>query len=55
VTPSVVLPNPIFDALVSQPPTHLDALRAVPYFGDKRVQLYGEELLALLAQHPVTA
>jgi ribonuclease D len=55
VTPSVVLPNPIFDMLVSQPPDNLDTLRAVPYFGDKRVQLYGEELLALLAQHPVTA
>lgn len=53
VTPSVVLPNPVFDALVSRPPASLDELRTVPYFGDKRVQLYGEELLALLAQHPV--
>jgi ribonuclease D len=53
VTPSVVLPNPIFDTLVSRPPTNLDELRAVPYFGDKRVQLYGDELLALLAQHPI--
>jgi ribonuclease D len=54
VTPSVVLPNPVFDTLVSRPPANLDELRAVPYFGDKRVQLYGEELLALLAQHPVS-
>jgi ribonuclease D len=53
MTPSVVLPNPIFDTLVSRPPTSLDELRAVPYFGDKRVQLYGEELLELLAQHPI--
>ncbi|HYO59633.1 ribonuclease D [Archangium sp.] len=53
VTPSVVLPNPVFDTLVSHPPASLDELRAVPYFGDKRVNLYGEELLALLAQHPV--
>jgi ribonuclease D len=53
VTPSVVLPNPVFDALVSRPPANLDELRTVPYIGDKRVELYGEELLALLAQHPV--
>jgi ribonuclease D len=53
VTPSVVLPNPIADTLVSRPPASLDELRAVPYFGEKRVQLYGEELLALLAQYPV--
>ncbi|PTL83905.1 ribonuclease D [Vitiosangium sp. GDMCC 1.1324] len=53
VTPSVVLPNATMDTLVSRPPASLDELRAVPYFGDKRVQLYGEELLALLAQYPV--
>lgn len=52
VTPSVVLPNPIFDTLVSRPPTSLEELGAVPYFGDKRVQLYGGELLSLLSQHP---
>jgi ribonuclease D len=53
VTPSVVLPNPVFDALLSRPPAHLDELRAVPYIGEKRVQLYGQSLLELLAQHPV--
>ncbi|HEX8434394.1 ribonuclease D [Archangium sp.] len=53
VTPSAVLPNPISDTLASRPPASLDELRAVPYFGEKRVQLYGEELLALLAQYPV--
>ncbi|MFY0528936.1 ribonuclease D [Archangium gephyra] len=53
VTPSVVLPNPVFDVLVSRPPANLDELRTVPYIGEKRVELYGEELLALLAQHPV--
>ncbi|HZH13351.1 MAG TPA: HRDC domain-containing protein [Archangium sp.] len=53
VTPSVVLPNPVFDTLVSRPPANLDELRTVPYIGEKRVELYGEELLALLAQHPV--
>jgi ribonuclease D len=53
VTPSVVLPNPVFDALLSRPPANLDELRAVPYIGEKRVQLYGQSLLELLAQHPV--
>ncbi|KFA89211.1 ribonuclease D [Archangium violaceum] len=53
VMPSVVLPNPVFDVLVSRPPADLDELRAVPYFGEKRVELYGEDLLTLLAQHPV--
>ncbi|HEX5752609.1 MAG TPA: HRDC domain-containing protein [Archangium sp.] len=53
VTPSVVLPNPVFDVLASRPPANLDELRTVPYIGEKRVQLYGEDLLALLAQHPV--
>ncbi|MFE8602041.1 ribonuclease D [Archangium violaceum] len=53
VMPSVVLPNPVFDVLVSRPPANLDELRAVPYIGEKRVELYGEDLLTLLAQHPV--
>jgi ribonuclease D len=53
VTPSVVLPNPVFDALLSRPPANLEELSAVPYIGEKRVQLYGQSLLELLAQHPV--
>ena len=53
VTPSVVLPNPLLDALVSRPPADLDTLRALPYLGDKRARLYGESLLAVLAQFPV--
>ncbi|WNG60783.1 ribonuclease D [Archangium gephyra] len=53
VMPSVVLPNPVFDVLLSRPPANLDELRAVPYIGEKRVELYGEDLLTLLAQHPV--
>ena len=53
VTPSVVLPNPVFDALLSRPPASLEELSAVPYIGEKRVQLYGASLLELLAQHPV--
>ncbi|ATB28255.1 ribonuclease D [Melittangium boletus] len=55
VTPSVVLPNPLLDALASRPPADLDALRALPYLGDKRVRLYGDSLLAVLAQFPVQA
>ena len=55
VTPSVVLPNPLLDALASRPPADLDALRALPYLGDKRVRLHGESLLAVLAQFPVQA
>ncbi|OJH42066.1 ribonuclease D [Cystobacter ferrugineus] len=55
VTPSVVLPNALFDALVSRPPASLDELRALPYLGDKRVGLYGEGILAVLSQYPVQA
>ncbi|NMO20272.1 ribonuclease D [Pyxidicoccus fallax] len=53
VTPSVVLPNPILDALASQPPKSVEELTAVPYFGEKRLQLYGQALIELLAQYPV--
>lgn len=53
VTPSVVLPNALFDTLLAHPPTRLEELQALPYFGDKRVQLYGQELLELLAQFPL--
>ncbi|HEX8539871.1 MAG TPA: ribonuclease D [Cystobacter sp.] len=55
VTPSVVLPNALFDALVSRPPASLEELRALPYLGDKRVGLYGEGILAVLSQYPVQA
>ncbi len=53
VTPSAVLPNPLFDVLASRPPSTLEELQALPWFGEKRAWLYGEELLALLAQYPV--
>ncbi|HEY1418377.1 MAG TPA: HRDC domain-containing protein, partial [Myxococcaceae bacterium] len=49
VTPSVVLTNPLVEQLAAAPPADLDALRRVPYLGDKRVRLYGEALLRLLA------
>jgi ribonuclease D len=49
VTPSVVLTNPLVEQLAAAPPADLDALRRVPYLGDKRIRLYGEALLRLLA------
>ena len=52
VTPSVVLPNPVMDVLASMPPRTQEELEKVPWFGEKRVRLYGADLLALLAQHP---
>ena len=53
VTPSVVLPNPILDMIAGQPPKDLEELGRVPYFGEKRLQLYGPALIELLAQFPV--
>jgi ribonuclease D len=52
VTPSAVLPNPVLDVLATEAPTSLEALARVPYLGDKRVRLYGAELVALLATFP---
>lgn len=48
VTPSVVLTNPLMDELAAHPPASLDDLRKMPWFGEKRVQLYGAELIELL-------
>jgi len=50
VTPSAVLPNPLVDALSRRPPAGLAELAEVPYFGEKRVRLYGEALVQLLAR-----
>jgi ribonuclease D len=49
VTPSVVLSNGLVAELASNPPETVEALGAVPYFGGKRVELYGSALIALLA------
>ena len=49
VTPSVVLPNPLVEQLAAAPPADLESLSRVPYFGEKRVRLYGEALLSVLA------
>jgi ribonuclease D len=48
VTPSAVLPNPLIEQLAATPPADLEALGRVPYLGEKRVRLYGEELLRTL-------
>ncbi|MBU8896196.1 ribonuclease D [Corallococcus sp. M34] len=53
VTPSAVLTNPLLEALAARPPASLEELSALPYLGEKRVRLYGQELLALLAPLPV--
>ena len=49
VTPSVVLPNPLVEQLAATHPADLESLSRVPYFGEKRVRLYGEALLSVLA------
>jgi ribonuclease D len=53
VTPSVILPNPILDILAAQPPRNVEELSRVPYLGEKRLRLYGENLIELLAAHPI--
>jgi ribonuclease D len=52
VTPSVVLPNPLLEELAATPPPSLDALGGLHWFGEKRLRLYGQELVALLARFP---
>jgi ribonuclease D len=48
VTGSVVLTNPLVEALAREVPADEAALAAVPWFGEKRLKLYGMELLQLL-------
>lgn len=50
VTPSVVLPNPLAEELAARPPGDLEELARVPYLGEKRLRLYGRELLEVLAR-----
>ena len=49
VTPSVVLTNPMVEQLAAVTPADLEALARVPYLGEKRLRLYGEQLLRVLA------
>lgn len=48
VTPSVVLTNPLVDALAREAPRSREELARIPYLGEKRVRLYGDALLRLL-------
>ncbi|MCI0671578.1 MAG: HRDC domain-containing protein, partial [Myxococcaceae bacterium] len=48
VTPGVVLPNPLAEVLAASPPRSVEDLAQVPFFGEKRVRLYGEEILKVL-------
>ncbi len=50
VTPSVILGNPLVAELAKQAPPTLEELSRVPYFGEKRLRLYGAELIQLLAR-----
>jgi ribonuclease D len=54
VTPSVVLPNALLDVLVARPPSGFEELRELRFFGEKRLQLYGAELVELLARFPLS-
>jgi ribonuclease D len=48
VTPSVVLTNPLVEALAREPPRTREDLARVPYLGEKRARLYADALLRLL-------
>lgn len=50
VTPSVVLPNPLIEDLCRTVPTTVEQLAALPWFGPKRLGLYADEVLAVLAK-----
>jgi len=49
VTPSVVLSNPLVSEIASMNPEAPELLRALPFFGEKRLKLYGEAIVATLA------
>lgn len=49
VTPSVVLPNSLIEALSDEPPASVDVLAKVPYFGKRRLELHGSDIVAVLA------
>ncbi len=48
VVPSVILPTPVIERLVSQPPNDLDDLAQIPWLGEKRLRMYGQALLSVL-------
>jgi ribonuclease D len=50
VTPSVVLSNSLVAELTKNPPHSLEELAQLPFFGEKRLRLYGSEILQLLGK-----
>jgi len=48
VVPAVVLPSSIVERLAGGPPRDLDELARVPWLGEKRVRLYGTQILDTL-------
>ena len=48
MTPSAVLSNALVDDLAASPPASVEALAQVPWLGEKRLKLYGAELVELL-------
>ncbi|HLT31871.1 MAG TPA: HRDC domain-containing protein [Myxococcaceae bacterium] len=50
ITPGAVLSNPLMEQLAAEPPADVETLSRVPFFGDKRVALYGPQLVELLAK-----
>jgi ribonuclease D len=50
VTPSAVLSNPLVDDVAGLPSVTLETLRALQWFGEKRMKLYGAELVTLLGK-----
>ncbi len=48
VTASVVLPNPLIEAIARLNPKTLEELQQVPWIGEKRVRLYGADLVRLI-------
>jgi ribonuclease D len=51
VTPSVVLNNGLVQDLAKSAPRTLEELARIPYLGEKRVRLYGMELIQLLSKN----
>lgn len=49
VTGSVVLSNPLVEEIAALAPTSAEQLRRLPFFGEKRLALYGEAIVATLA------
>ncbi|HEY0840086.1 MAG TPA: HRDC domain-containing protein [Vulgatibacter sp.] len=48
VVPAVVLPSQVAERLAGEPPRDLDELSRVPWLGEKRVRMYGPQILDAL-------